>query len=95
MRQQTDKCSPSEAWSRSEYSHACFAQCQEFNPCPDFYRPSPFTFTFSKSSPYFLTALDLANAVFRVGLRYKMDTLLIATVDLSGFLWCRVPREYK
>ena len=38
-----DKCSPVKAWSRSEYSHACFACFQFFFPCSIFYLPcSPF-----------------------------------------------------
>ena len=37
--------------------------------------PGPFTFIFSKSSPYFLTAFVLANAVFCVGLRNKINHL--------------------
>ena len=37
------------AWSRSEYSHACFAYCQEFLPSI-FYCPSPFTFIFLSCS---------------------------------------------
>ena len=45
----------------SEYSHACFAHCQEFLPCPNFYLPGPFTF-FSESF-YFLTVLVLASTV--------------------------------
>ena len=28
-----------EQTSRSEYSHACFAYCQEFLSCPNFYLP--------------------------------------------------------
>ena len=41
---------PFKAWNRSKYSHACFAYCQEFLPCPDFYLPGPFTFVFSPRS---------------------------------------------
>ena len=48
------------------YSHACFAHCQEFVPCPSFYFPGPFTFIFYNSSHYFLTVSVLANAVSRV-----------------------------
>ena len=32
---------PFKAWSRSEYSHACFSHCQEFLPCPHFDHPFP------------------------------------------------------
>ena len=39
-----EKCSPFKACSGSEYSHACFAHCQEFLPYPNFYLPDPFTF---------------------------------------------------
>ena len=39
----------------------------------NFYLPGPFTVIFSKSSPYFLTALVLANTVFRVGPRFKIN----------------------
>ena len=58
-----DKCSPFKAWSRSEYSRVC----QKCLPCPNFYLPGPFTYIFSRSSPYLLIALVLANAVSRVG----------------------------
>ena len=37
------KCSSFKAWSRSEYSLACFTCCWEFLPCPDLYLPGPFT----------------------------------------------------
>ena len=38
------KCSPFEAMSRSECSHACFSHCYELCSCPTLYFPSPFTF---------------------------------------------------
>ena len=34
-----DKCFPFKSWSRSEYSHECFAHCQIFLPCPNFDLP--------------------------------------------------------
>ena len=37
-----DISSPFKALSRSEYSDVCFAHCQEFLPCPSFYRPGLF-----------------------------------------------------
>ena len=45
----TDICSPFKAWSRSEYSHACFAHCQEFLFCLNSYLHGPFTFIFFPS----------------------------------------------
>ena len=41
--------SPIAAWCRSEYSHACFAHCQEFRPCTNL------------SSHYFSPALQLTQ----------------------------------
>ena len=46
------KCSPFKAWSRSVYSHTCYAYRQGFLPC--LFLPSgPFTRIFSKTSPDF------------------------------------------
>ena len=53
------------AWIQSGYSHSCFAYCQVFLPCSNFYLLGPlifFFFSLSKSCPYFSTALVLANA---------------------------------
>ena len=58
LRTRTDKCSPFYACKRSEYNHACFSHCQEFLPCPQFYRPGQFIFIFFKPSPYFLNVLS-------------------------------------
>ena len=68
LRTRGDKCSPFTAWSRSEYSHACFDYCQDFLPCPNFYLPGPYTVVFSMSSPNFFGA----NAVSRAVLRSKI-----------------------
>ena len=46
------KRSPSIAWSRSVYSHTCYAYCQGFLPCL-FLPLNPFTCNFSKTSPDF------------------------------------------
>ena len=63
--------------------------CQEFLSCPSFDISGPFTFAFSKSSPYFLTALVVADGVSLVGPRNKIvnHTLLIITNDFSRFSW--------
>ena len=57
-------CSPFKAWSRSNYSHACFVHCQNyFFPCLNVYLPEPllsFFFLFI-SSPYFLTVFWLTQ----------------------------------
>ena len=45
------KCSPFKGWSRSVYSHRCYAYCQGFFPY--FYPSSPFTCIFSKTCPDF------------------------------------------
>ena len=42
---------PYNAWSRSEYSHACFVYSQEFLPCLNFHLLGLVTFICSKSSP--------------------------------------------
>ena len=70
LKTQSWQLHPFKAWSRSEYSHACFAYCQELLPCFYFYFPSPFTFIFmSKSSPYFWTASILAFRHFILKLK--------------------------
>ena len=66
------KGSPFKAWSRSEYSHACFTHCQGFLPWTNFYPPGPFTCIFSKTSPEFFPALAVANTGSCVGLQTKI-----------------------
>ena len=34
-----DECSPIDVWSRWGCSHACFTQCRDCLPCPNFYFP--------------------------------------------------------
>ena len=41
-------------YSRSEYSHACFAHCQEFLPCPNFYKHA-YIYSRSEYSPVCFT----------------------------------------
>ena len=69
-----DRCSSIKPWSRSEYSQACFTHCQEFLPCPNFYLPGPFTIIFSKSCPYCLTVLVLANTASHLGHQNKIES---------------------
>ena len=45
------KRSPFKAWSKSVYSHTCYAYCQGF--LSYFYTSGPFTCIFSKTSPDF------------------------------------------
>ncbi len=49
------KRSPFKVWSRSVYSHTCYAYCQEFRPrlFVPFRSSGPFTCIFSKTSPNF------------------------------------------
>ena len=56
-------------WGRSEYSHVCFAHCQEFLPCPNFDISDQFTFIFcSKYFRYFLGALVLGQRSLHCGI---------------------------
>ena len=57
------KRSPFKAWSRSVYSHTCYAYCQGFLPCL-FYPSGPFTCIFSKTYPKFFPVLAVANTWF-------------------------------
>ena len=50
------KRSPFKAWSRSVFSHTCYAYCQGFF-LAYFYSPGPLTCIFSKTSPNFFPAL--------------------------------------
>ena len=70
--------------------------CQEFLPCPNFYIPGPFTFIFSKSSPYFLTVLVLVSVVSPMGMWNKIGQTAQrdCTSNLGRFLWW-VLTEYK
>ena len=52
----SDICSPFKAWSRSEYSHACFAHWHEFLPCLNLCFFGQFTSFFSS---FFLQILSL------------------------------------
>ena len=63
------KCSPFKAWSRSVYSHTCYAYCQGF--LPYVYSSSPFTCIFDKTSPDFFV-LAVANTGSCVGPQNKI-----------------------
>ena len=67
-----DKCSPFKAWSRSEYSHAYLAYCQECSPCSDFYFPCPFTFILQILSLICNCVIFIANAVPRLSPQNKI-----------------------
>ena len=54
----------------------------------------PVIFIFSKSSPYILTAVLLADVLSLVGQRNKIGHLLIVTRDLSRFPWRGEPIAY-
>ena len=82
------ECSPVKAWSRSEYSYACFTHSQEFLPYTNFYHPrqfhSPaFFFPFSRSSPYLSTVLVLVDTVSCVVPQNQYFTLLLVTNGIS------------
>ena len=51
------KCSPSKAWSRSVYSHTCYAYWQGFLPCLFSTLPGPFTCAFPQISSDFLSCV--------------------------------------
>ena len=91
------KILPFEAWGRSEYSLACFAHCQEFLPCPNFYLPGPFTFKHPpppplpthpppQSSPYFQTELLLAQCLARVSKAAFTVITREPLIAVSGYL---------
>ena len=64
------KRSPFKAWSRSVYSHTCYAYCQEF--LAYFYPSSPFTCIFFQNLSWFSPALAVANTNSCVGLQNKI-----------------------
>ena len=65
------KRSPSKTWSRSVYSHACYAYSQGFLPC--LFLPSgPFNCIFSKTSSDFFPLLAVANTGSCVGPQNKI-----------------------
>ena len=66
------KRSPFKTWSRSIYSHTCYAYCKGF--LPYFYPSGPFTCIFSKTSQFFLV-LAVANTGSCVGLQNKINHL--------------------
>ena len=80
--------SPFKAWSKSVYSHTCYAYCQGFFYLAYFYTSGPFTCIFSNLSRFFLCWLWLTHGSC-VGPRNK-------TGHPAGcrFL-CWVPAEYK
>ena len=60
-------------WKWNRFVWCCRLVLLSRHAQPNFYLPCPFTFIFSKFSPYSLTALVLANAASCVGLQNKID----------------------
>ena len=65
------KRSPFEGWSRSAYSHTCYAYCQEFLPCLFLPFQSIHLHFFPKPLPIFFPALAVANTGSCVGPQNK------------------------
>ena len=82
------KRSPSKAWSRSVYSHTCYAYCQGFLPCLFLNFRSIHPHFFQNLSRFFLCWLWLTHGSC-VGLQNK-----IGHPAGCRFL-CWVPAEYK
>ena len=82
------KRSPSIAWSRSAYSHTCYAYCQEFLPCL-FLPFRAIHLHFFQNFPRFFPVLALANTGSCVGPQNK-----IGQPAWCGFP-CWVLAEYK
>ena len=82
------KGSPFKTWSRSVYSHTCYAYCQGFLPC--LFLPFRSIYLhFPKISPSFFPVLAVANTASCVGPQNK-----IGHPAGCRFL-CWVPAEYK
>ena len=82
------KCSPFKAWSRSEYSHTCYACCQGFLPCL-FLPFRSIHLHFSKTSPDFIPVLAMAKTSSCVGPQNKIR-------HPAGCRFpCWLPAEYK
>ena len=69
--QSLNKCSPFKAWSRSVYSHTCYAFCQGFLPCLFLPFQSIHLHFFQNLSQFF-PVLALANTGSSVGLQTKI-----------------------
>ena len=83
------KRSPFKAWSRSVYSHTCYAYCQGFFFLAYFCTSGPFTCIFSKNLPrFFLCWLWLTHGSC-VGLQNKIGHPAECRFP------CLVPAEYK
>ena len=66
------KCSPFKAWSRSVYSHTCYAYCQEF--LPHLFLPfRSIQLHFFKTSPIFFPVLAVAITGSCVGPQNKIS----------------------
>ena len=63
-------CSPFKAWSRSVYSHTCYAYCQGFLPCL-FLHFRSIHLHFPRTSPDFSCSVWLTHSSC-VGLQYKI-----------------------
>ena len=82
------KCSPFKAWSRSVYSHTCYAYCQGFLPC-SFLPFWSIHLHFFQNLSWFLPVLTLANTGSCVGPQNKTGH------PAKGRFPCWVPAEYK
>ena len=82
------KCSPFKAWSRSVYSHACYAYCQGFLLC-SFLPCRSIHLQFFQNLSQFFPVLVVANTGSCVGPQNKMG-------HPAGCRFpCWVPAEYK
>ena len=82
------KHSPFTAWSRSVYSHTCYAYCQGFFPCLFLPFWSIHLHFFQNLSPFF-PVLAVANTGSYVGPQNKIGHPVGCTFP------CWVPAEYK
>ena len=69
----SDKWFPSKAWSGSEYSHAFFAHCRKFLPCPNSLPSQPihifiFQQVFLLQPPMLLTPAQIKPVLFQLRL---------------------------
>ena len=99
------------AWSRSLFSQACYACCQEFLPCSFLPSPSIHLHFFSKTLPKFFPVLAVANASSSLDLqnnighpahrhRWLMQVpIFLQNINRLQSMQCRfpclVPTEYE
>ena len=82
------KHSPFKAWSRSVYSHTCYAYCQEFLPCL-FLPFQSIHLHFFQNLSWLFHALAVANTGSCLGPQNKIG-------QLAGCRFpCWVPAEYR